>query len=267
MRIETLDVGAFTMDYCCFGRGGEALVILPGLSVQRVMGSAGAIESAYRSLAEDFTIYVFERRNELPPAYPVRDMARDTAAAMEALGLGSACLFGASQGGMLAMLLAMEHRQRVRKLVLGSTTARMTEARYRRVFQGWAELARAKDAAALYLAFGEALYPRRMFDKLRPLLLDAARAVTDEDLRRFAVMTEGLRGFDAEDGLANIACPTLVLGAKDDAVVGAEASERIAARVAGAELFMYEGFGHAAYDLAPDYRSRMRRFLLGPGAV
>ena len=179
MRIDTVRTGGFTMDYCQFGGGKAPLVILPGLSVQRVMASANAIGSAYRALARDFTIYVFERRNDMPEPYAVRDMARDTVLALEALGLGPVNLFGASQGGMMAMQIAIEHPALVKRLALGSTSPRVSDARYRQVFAPWARLARAGDAAALYTAFGERVYPKRWFDKLRPLLLDAAKAVTD----------------------------------------------------------------------------------------
>ena len=267
MRIDTVRAGGFTMDYCQFGGGKAPLVILPGLSVQRVMASANAIGSAYRALARDFTIYVFERRNDMPEPYAVGDMARDTVLALEALGLGPVNLFGASQGGMMAMQIAIEHPALVKRLALGSTSPRVSDARYRRVFAPWARLARAGDAAALYTAFGERVYPKRWFDKLRPLLLDAAKAVTDEDLRRFATTTEGLEGFDVADALAGIACPTLVLGAKDDRVLDPADSEQIAARVGGCENHLYEGYGHAAYDLAPDYRARLLRFLSQGGTL
>ena len=263
MRIDTVRTDGFTMDYCRFGHGKESLVILPGMSVQRVMGLADAIEAAYSPLADDFTIYVLERRNAMPLPYPVRDMARDTARAMQALGLGPACLFGASQGGMMALCVALEHPELVRRLVLGSASARVTEARYRQVFGRWAALARAGDAAALYLVFGAAVYPPDVFEGSRQLLLDAAKDVSDEDLSRFAAMAEGMRGFDITDELRSIACPTLVLGAEDDSVLGGEASRQIAARLESCELHMYAGYGHAAYDLAPDYRERMLRFLRG----
>ena len=263
LRIDTLHTGAFSMDYCRFGRGGDALVILPGIGVQRVMASAKAVASAYRALAEEFTVYVLERRNALPPAFTVEDMANDAAEAIEALRLGPVCLFGASQGGMMALRIAIERPELVRRLAVGSTSARVTDARYRSVFEGWARLGKAGDAAALYPAFGEAIYPARMFRMLRPLLLDTAKAVTEEDMRRFVTMTEGLKGFDVSEGLGRIACPTLVLGAADDRVLGGEASEEIAARVRGAELHMYEGYGHAAYDLAPDYKARLLGFFSG----
>ena len=261
LQIGTVRTGGFTMDYCRFGHGKDALVILPGMSVQRVMLSANAIAQSYAKLAQDFTFYVFERRNEMPADYSVRDMARDTAAAMRALGLGEAYLFGASQGGMMALVIAMEHPEQVRRMVLGSTADRVTEAQYREVFGRWAELSKAGDAAALYLAFGETLYPKRMFEKLRPLLLENAKAVTDEDLRRFVVQAEAMHGFDVRSDLEKIACPTLVIGDADDRVFGGNASQELVNDLKDGALYMYGGYGHAVYDLAPDYRERMRRFF------
>lgn len=89
MTVQTIQTDTFTMDYCQFGHGESPLVILPGLSVQRVMGSAEAIAEAYQPLTDDFTVYVFERRNELPDNYPVWQMAEDTAAAIQTLSLGT----------------------------------------------------------------------------------------------------------------------------------------------------------------------------------
>ncbi|MBR3040989.1 MAG: alpha/beta hydrolase, partial [Lachnospiraceae bacterium] len=62
----------------------------------------------------------------------------------------------------------------------------------------------------------------------------------------------------------NIACPVLVLGSKDDVVLGGEASEALFESLKDrpdCELYMYEGYGHAAYDLAPDYKDRMLSFF------
>ena len=55
-----------------------------------------------------------------------------------------------------------------------------------------------------------------------------------------------------------------MIGSKDDRVLGAEASEQIAENLKGREdvvLYMYDGFGHAAYDTAPDYKERILDFL------
>ncbi len=61
--------------------------------------------------------------------------------------------------------------------------------------------------------------------------------------------------------LKKIQCPVLVIGSKDDRVLGSKASLLIANQIPHSELFMYEGYGHAAYDTAPDYRE-WRSFLM-----
>lgn len=257
-RIETVNTNGFTMDFFRFGCGGEALAILPGLSVQSVMNLADAVADAYRLLADDFTVYVFDRRRELPDAYPIYDMARDTAAAMKALDLHHVNLMGASQGGMIAMAIAVEHPELVRKLVLCSTAARVAGTR---AIDRWIGLAKAGRAEELYLAFGEDVYPRDVFDQSRDALIAAAATVTDDELARFVILAEDIRGFDIADDLAKIACPALMVGSRDDRVLGGDASMQIAERLRNCELHMYDGYGHAAYDTAPDFKARVLRFL------
>ena len=149
---------AFTMHYFRFGCGEKPLVILPGLSVQSVMDSAQAVAEEYAVMADDFTVWLFDRREDLPPAYSVWDMADDTAAAMKALGLRDVCLFGASQGGMIAMCVAIRYPELVGRLALGSTAPEADTAESG-VLEKWIALARSGDAVGLYLAFGRAIYP------------------------------------------------------------------------------------------------------------
>ena len=264
MQIETVKTDTFTMDYFKFGQGERTLVIIPGLSVQSVMISASTVANAYQPLTNDFTIYVFDRRKELPASYSVREMARDTAEAFRALDLRQAAVFGASQGGMIAMTMAIEHPDLVQELVLCSTAARMTEARHQAVDQ-WVKLAQDGDATGLYLAFGEAIFTQDMFEQLRELLVETAKSVTDEDLSRFIILAEGLKDFDVSSELEKITCPVFIVGSKDDQVLGADATDEIAEHLSdkpGFALHMYEGFGHAAYDTAPDFKERMLRFLV-----
>ena len=102
------------MEHFKFGKGEKTLVILPGLSVQSVMASAKAIEKAYELLESDFTVYVFDRRKELPPDYSIDGMAADTAEAIAAAGLKRVSVFGASQGGMMALEMAAKRRINVK---------------------------------------------------------------------------------------------------------------------------------------------------------
>jgi pimeloyl-ACP methyl ester carboxylesterase len=263
--IETVHLNGFAMDYFRFGSGKDTMVILPGLSVQSVMGSADAVAEAYQPFAEDFSVYLFDRRKELPSAYSVEDMARDTTLAMMKLGLERVCIFGASQGGMISQVIAIEYPDLVRRLAVGSSAARVSEA-MSRTLEGWIRLARNGDAEGLYLSFGEAVYPQELFEQSRQLLRDVAKTVTHDDLERFIILAECGEGFDISDDLKNITCPTLIIGSQDDQVTGGDASVEISERLNGhtdCELYMYDGFGHAAYDTAPDYKARLLKFFKG----
>lgn len=264
MLLATVQADTFTMDYLRFGNGAKPLVIIPGLSVQSVMGSAQAITESYKLLTEDFTLYVFDRRKEVPQSYSIDDMARDTAEAIQLLGLKNVYLFGASQGGMIAMKIAINNPELVERMILGSTTADVTDSRFS-VIDEWIGFAKAGNAEGLYLSFGEAVYPPSVFEQSRELLREAAKTVTPDELKHFITIAEGTRGFNVIDELQKITCPVLVIGANDDRILGGEASREIMEHISGkqnCELFMYDGFGHAAYDIAPDYRERMLKFFV-----
>jgi pimeloyl-ACP methyl ester carboxylesterase len=264
MKIETVRTKEFEMEYFRFGDGAQTMVILPGLSIQSVMRSAMIVAKQYEMFCADFTVYVFDRRKKLPAAYSVRDMARDTAQAMEALGLRDVCLFGASQGGMMAIVIAAEYPHLVKKLALGSAAARLGEREYRGLGH-WVQRAKDGDKEGLYLAFGEAIYPPAIFEEYRDALVMIAKTVTDEELKRFVVLAEGTQDLDLTEELAGIQCPVLTIGAKDDRVLGAGAGRLIADILRekdGCEYFEYDGYGHAAFDTAPDYKERLYRFFM-----
>jgi len=265
IQIETVKTETFSMDFFRFGQGEKILVILPGVSVQSVMAFASFVARDYKILADDYTIYVFDRRKNLPDSYPICEMARDTLEALKVLNLAPVSLFGASQGGMIAMTMAILQPSVVEKLILGSTSARI-EAEKNQGAEEWIRLAKAGMKKELYLAFGKAVYPQDIYEKSRDLLAKAAKSITDEELERFIIQVEGLRGFDVVDDLDQITCPVLVIGSMDDQVLGPDASFEIARHLRtrkGLLLHMYDGYGHAVYDTAPDYKERILSFLQG----
>jgi len=161
------------------------------------------------------------------------------------------------------MAIAARYPEMVSRLVLGSTSACVEQEQYQTI-ENWIRLAKAGDSKGLYRAFGEAIYPPEVFERLRDLLAAASAGVTDKDLQRFVILAEGIKGFDMTDQLHGITCPVLVIGSMDDGVLGADASEQIAAHLkehTDCELYMYHGYGHAVYDLAPDYKERLLKFL------
>ena len=135
------------VDYFKFGQGEETFVILPGLSVQSVMGFAGLVADAYKVLGDNYTCYLFDRNKELPETYSIHEMAEDSVSAIKELCLKKVNLFGASQGGMMAMDIAINHPELVSKLVLGSTSAALNSEQFETIDK-WIDLARQGTAKA-----------------------------------------------------------------------------------------------------------------------
>ena len=59
----------------------------------------------------------------LPPPYTVAQVASDLARLLDHLCIGSTAVLGYSQGGAVAQQLALDHPERVNRLVLGCTYA------------------------------------------------------------------------------------------------------------------------------------------------
>lgn len=262
--LGTVKTGGFEMDYCRFGSGDKTMVIIPGLSVQSVTGSKDAIEEAYSVMKDEFTTYVFDRRRSVPEGYSIPDMADDTASAMKELGLTQAYVFGASQGGMISLSLAIRHPELVKKIVLGSTSSHVKPSQ-RGVIDRWIELAEKKDREGLYQEYGKEIYPPDVYEKCKDMLTEASATVTDEELEKFVILASSIRGFDVTDELKKIDCPVLALGVYEDSVLDSDATMEIAENLDHREdfaLYMYKGFGHAAFDTAPDYKKRILEFFL-----
>ena len=224
------------------------------------MFSAMAIRSAYGMFEDDYTVYVFDRRRNMPDPYPVRRMAADTAAVMRALGICDADVFGASQGGMMAMCLAIDNPDLVHKIVLGSTAAYADEAVIKWT-RRWAELAQSGDMTALTAELIDSLYSEKTIDKYKDFLIHMNDDITEDDLRRFIIQTEAIDGYNITDELDRIKCPAFVIGVEGDKLLSADHSRYIAERL-GCPLYLYGSeYGHCAFDEAPDYKQRMLDYL------
>lgn len=257
--VDSVKTGTREMEYAVFGEGKKYFVMLPGVSLHSVILSADSIAAAYEAFGEEYTVYVFERVTDIPEGYTVSDMAEDTAIALKSLGINGAYVFGASQGGMTAQLLAARYPELVRKAILGSTMLR-EDAAAAETFTMFENAARSGDVIALNRAFFERIYPDEYLEKYASAFRVLETQGTPEEMRRFLRELEAMRGFDASREDKNIRCPVLVIGDTSDKILPPEASPELAAHL-GAELFMYNGFGHAVYDTAPDYKEKIKVFF------
>ena len=247
--------------YVSFGRGGRNLIVLPGLSdgLATVKGKALILSMPYRKFLQDYTVYMFSRKSDMPEGYSIEAMADDQALAMGRLGIDRACVLGVSQGGMIAQSLAIRHPELVMKLVLAVTASNANET-VRAAVSGWIDMALRKDHTALMVDTAEKMYSDAYLRKNRRLFPLLARFTKPANYDRFLKNARAILAFDGRGELSEINCPTLIIAGGEDHTVGKEAGPELHRGITGSELFVYEGLGHGAYEEAKDFYDRVMSF-------
>ena len=258
----TLKIGGSEMDYIRFGTGGKILVMLPGLGdgLRSVKGTALPMAFTYRVFAKDFTVYGFSRKNALPEGYTTKEMAADQAAAMEQLGIQKADVLGVSMGGMIAQYLAIDYPEKVGRLILTVTSARPNPVLTESIGE-WVSCAKRGDHTAFMDSNVRRIYSEEYYRKNKWLVPIMGRLTKPKTYDRFFIQANACLKHRAYENLHQIQAPTLVIGGEKDNVLGGDASREIVTQIPGAELRMYEQWGHGLYEEAKDFNQTILNFL------
>jgi len=146
-------------------------------------------------------------------AFSTRDLAGDVISVMDSLGITRADIFGVSMGGRIAQWVAIDHPDRVRKLVLGCTSP--SDARGVRRDE---EVVRAFASGDWKRISQELFCDRRIFFRPRFWLGQylSSRHRMDPAIRQ--AYADASSRHDALDQLAAIRCPVLLLHGSEDRV-------------------------------------------------
>ena len=183
--------------------------------------------------------------------YTLADMAGDALGVLDALGLASAHVAGASMGGMIAQHLAANHPARVRSLALLMTSSGARHLPQPRLAVRQALLARPRSSAVpdvvahlerLLHTIGSPMYrpdPARQRERLEALVRRAWRP--DGTARQLlAVAADG----DRTPLLGRIGAPTRVIHGEADPLVPVAAAHDLLRKIRGAQPDLIPGMGH-----------------------
>lgn len=249
-------------DYIRFGSGSRVLVMLPGLGdgLQTVKGMALPMAWTYRMFAEDFTVYLFSRKRELPEGYTTRNMARDLAEAMNGLGIRQADILGVSMGGMIAQWLAIDYPEKVNKLIL-AVTASQPNPILEGAVRTWMDLARQGDHGAFMDSNVRMIYSDAYYRQNRFLIPLMGKLTKPRSYGRFLIQAEACLQHDAFRELSEIRHQTLIIGGEQDKALGVQASRDMAGQIPNAALKLYPQWGHGLYEEAKDFLPTLMAFL------
>jgi pimeloyl-ACP methyl ester carboxylesterase len=189
-------------------------------------------------------------------------MARDALAVLDATGARTAHVVGASMGGMIAQHVALEHRDRVRSLVLACTTAggrreppslRLVAASCLRPLIG---------ASRTFPLVAPILYSPRTRDERPERLREDLRLRATDRVRALTPLMQGaaIAGHDTRSRLSELeGLPTVVLHGLDDRLVPPELGRELAQLIPGARLVEIP---HAGHLLATDAEQEVATAVL-----
>lgn len=248
-------------DYISFGTGKDVLVMLPGVGdgLKTAKGMAIPFSVMYKCYAQQFKVYLFSRRNNLTMGFTTRDMAKDLNSILEKLEIGPVNLFGVSQGGMIAQHLAIHHPDKVKRLILAVTASRPNEI-MRETLDTWLSMLDRDDYKGFLIDSAVRSYTGDYLKrgiKLNSLLA----GIKPKDYTRYRILCNSCLEHDAYDDLIKITCPTLLIGADQDKVLGPEATIEMRAKIPDSKLYMYKGYSHGVYEQAKDFNNRVIRYL------
>ncbi len=215
------------------------------------------------ALASRSRVILFDNRgvglSEVPPGpYTIRQMARDASAVLDAAGLSSAHVVGASMGGMIAQELALTHPDRVRSLLLACTSHGGLLARWPRFVRPRGIKWTGSERRERELALAPLLYaPSTPMDRIHEDL--DVRCRSPWSYKGFLNQFSGILLWSSYRRLPSIRVPTLVVHGDCDRLVPYQNGQVVASRIPGARFRLIQDAGHI---LTTDQPGACKRLMI-----
>lgn len=245
------DADGVGIRYRLEGAGSRPLICLHGVG-----SYLEAWDGVVERLAPHFRILRFDLRGHGGSArvkgrYEIDDFVRELLHLAAHVGFARFALAGFSLGGLIAQRAALDHPDRIERLVLLSTVAGRNELEKERVSNRLSML-QSKEPGSHYdnsvsRWFSEA------FQKANPQLMARLRERNaDNDPECYAAAYRVLAESDFGDELGGIRCPTLIVTGEEDQGSNPRMAALMHERIGGSRLVILPAKRHSILIEAPD---------------
>jgi 3-oxoadipate enol-lactonase len=208
------------------------------------------------ALADNNTVIRFDTRGHggsevVSDSFSLGDLVDDAVRLIDELQFDRVTWIGLSLGGMIGQGLAIEHPDRVGKLVIANSVSRYPEDA-RAQWHDRARIARSSGMAAL----ADLIMTRYFSEDFRLSQPDVVQrfreGVLRVDARAYAACCEAIAALDYYPALHQVRCPTLAIAGEADVAATPGMVQEIADRIPGAAFTPIPAAGHLSVVEHPD---------------
>ena len=237
----------------------------PVLMIQGLGASKNAWNLQRIAMATRFRIISFDNRgagrsDKPTEPFTLEQMADDAIAVLDAAGIETAHVVGASMGGVISQIVAVKYPHRVRSLTLVCTACRNHPWR-QELLQSWAKTAEEKGMIEVGKEAAQWVMSPRSFRRLVPAFTWMGPLAALRPRHSFVSQIHAILDTreDLVDQLSTITAPTMVIVGNQDILTPRGDSEEIAERIPNSELVVISG---AAHGLMMEHSSTFNKILI-----
>ncbi len=252
---------------------GPPLIMLHAFPTDRTLWlfQTHAFSDFYRAITVDLRGFGKSGRQVPDEGITMKTMSDDVYGLLDALGIKGAYMMGLSMGSLVTMQFAIDHAERLRKIVLAGSYAHLTSKDILETFDNWISILEHRDLPSFLEAFfsqpvrtevgkGVPFSPGFIRSKIGSYLIqDRKLKGARLDPQTLVEVIKGFKKFDLRRKLGRITTPTLVIAGERELI---SYMKEVHSLIPSSTLQIIHGSGHfSCLDNPEDFNRTVSEFL------
>lgn len=208
---------------------GPGFLLIAGLS-----SDSNSWQYIKKPLSKEFTLIIYDNRGcgrtESEGPFNLADLASDAISLIDHLGHNKVHLLGHSMGGMIAQEIAITQSERIDKLILASSSTRLSDKGQQKLDDLYNKWLNGIDMAEWYRLMFKDLFSSKVTSNKQ--FMDAAIIFAlsypyAQSLDGFKRQLDTIKNFDFSHRIRNILHETLIISGSEDILIPVEESRQL----------------------------------------